>query len=190
MKHKEEIIFLLRQTGRTGIEDLIEWMDANGFFTSPCSSRHHLAQPGGLAEHSLNVFRTAMAWMNTMYQKEEIEITYDFINSITICALLHDLGKAGQYGKQAYLKNTEDSEFPYRGNPDLLYIPHEIRSIVIAQKFIELTEEEQFAILYHNGLYGELKGFKGKEFPLLLILHHSDMWAARVTEREGKKDEK
>lgn len=186
MNHKEEIIFLLRQTGRPGIEDLLEWMDENGFYDSPCSSRYHLAEPGGLAEHSLNVYKHCMAWTSTMHQKREIEVTYNFIDSIAICALLHDLGKAGQYGKPMYIKNTEDSVNPFSANKDLLYVPHEIRSIVIAQKFIDLTEEEQFAILYHNGLYGELNGFKGKEIPLLLILHHADMWAARVTEREDE----
>lgn len=184
---KERIEVLLRETKRSGIEDLLQWMDKNGFYDAPCSSKYHLAHPGGLAEHSLNVFKNCMAWTNAMFQKSEIEVTFDFINSITICALLHDLGKAGQFGKPMYIKNTEDSECTYIYNSKLLNVPHEVRSIAIASRFIELTEEEQFAILYHNGLYGELNGFKGKEKPLLLILHHSDMWAARVTEREEKQ---
>ena len=186
MTRKEQIEFLLRQTERKGIEDLLQYMDESGFYDAPCSSRYHLSIPGGLAEHSLNVFKNCIAWTSIMEQKKEIEATFDFIHSITICALLHDLGKAGQFGKPMYLKNAEDSEYPYRYNSKLLNVPHEVRSIAIASRFIELTEEEQFAILYHNGLYGELNAFKGKETPLLLILHHSDMWAARVTEREDK----
>ena len=186
MNHRHEITFLLRQTGRPGIDDLIKWMEENGFFEAPCSSRYHLAKPGGLAEHSLNVYKNCIAWTNAMYQNGEIEVTYSFFDSIAICALLHDLGKAGQFGKPIYLENTEDSEYPYRSNKDLLYVPHEIRSIAIASRFIELTEEEQFAILRHNGLYSDSQGLKGNETPLMLILHHSDMWAARVTEREEK----
>jgi hypothetical protein len=49
---KEEIIRLLQLTGRAGIDKLIEWMDQNGFFTSPCSGGHHLAKDEGLVEHS------------------------------------------------------------------------------------------------------------------------------------------
>lgn len=181
---KEEIKSLLKFTERAGIEDLIDWMENNGFFDASCSSKYHLAQPGGLAEHSLNVLRAALDMAKPLCAEN---ITFDFINSITICALLHDLGKAGQFGKPSYIENEDPANGAYHSNKDLLYIPHEVRSIAIASRFIELTEEEQFAILYHNGLYGELKSFKGNETPLLLILHHADMWAARVIEKEETK---
>ena len=188
---KEKIKELLKQTEIAGIEDLIDWMENNGFFDAPCSSKYHLAQPGGLAEHSLNVFRAALDLSKALYADK---ITFDFINSIIICSLLHDLGKAGQFGKPAYSITNQMSidlvpgtAATYESNKELLYVPHEVRSIAIASRFIELTEEEQFAILYHNGLYGELKSFKGNETPLLLILHHADMWAARVIEKEETK---
>lgn len=179
MKIKEEIKTLLKFTERAGIEDLIDWMENNGFFDAPCSSKYHLATPGGLAKHSLNVLRAALDMAKPLCVGN---ITFDFINSITICALLHDLGKAGQFGKPAYIENEDPADGAYHSNKDLLYIPHEVRSIAIASRFIELTEEEQFAVLYHNGMYGELKSFKGNETSLLLILHHADMWAARVIE--------
>lgn len=189
MNHREQIETFLKSIDRAGIEDLLAWMDKNGFYDAPCSSKYHLAKPGGLAEHSLNVLHHAIAWTNCLHMKNEITVSFDFIDSIVLCSLLHDLGKAGQFGKQNYIKNSgEDAgSAPFKTNNDLLYVPHEIRSVVIASKFIDLTEEEQFAILYHNGMYGELKGFKGKEMTLLLILHHSDMWAARVTEKEEEK---
>ena len=56
---KERIIELLRETGREGIEDLIAYMDEYGFFRAPCSTSHHLAKEGGLAEHSYNVLWVA-----------------------------------------------------------------------------------------------------------------------------------
>lgn len=34
---------LLKNTGREGIDDLISYMEENDFFTSPCSTRYHLA---------------------------------------------------------------------------------------------------------------------------------------------------
>ena len=35
---------LLKNTGREGIDDLISYMEENDFFTSPCSTRYHLAE--------------------------------------------------------------------------------------------------------------------------------------------------
>jgi len=178
---KRRIEGLLKSTERPGIEDLLQWMDENGFYDAPCSSKYHLAQAGGLAEHSLNVFINAHSIATALFSEKA---TYTFIDSITICALLHDLGKAGQFGKPNYImqQNEETGMNEYKGNKDLLYIPHEVRSIAIASKFIDLTEEEQYAILYHNGLYGELRGVKNHETPLYMILHFADLWAARVTE--------
>lgn len=202
MSMRERINALLRATGRKGIDDLILWMETNGFYDAPCSSKYHLAKPGGLAEHSINVFSNALLMYEALCIKEGKQATFEKTHSIILCSLLHDLGKAGQFGKPNYISfakhknafsqdssNEEFNDFEnvsiaYEINKDLLYVPHEIRSVVIASKFIDLTEEEQFAILYHNGLYGELKGFKGNEIPLYLILHNADMWAARVTEQE------
>ena len=183
---KERIEQVLRTTERAGIEDLLEWMDQNGFYSAPCSTKYHFSKPGGLAEHSLNVFGNAIRLTTELYNDCK-NLTFDFIDSVTICALLHDIGKVGQFGKENYVINTDpENPAPYCTNKDLLFVPHEIRSIAILSKFIDLTEEEQFAILYHNGLYGELKSFKGKETPLYMIIHAADMWASRVTEREEK----
>ena len=183
METKERIKQLLLSTEREGIEDLINWMDEAGFFDAPCSSKYHLCEPGGLAKHSLNVFQNAMNQTLSYYKENEEQITFDFINAVTLCSLLHDIGKTGQFGKSIYILNNDSPFPPYETNKDLLYIPHEVRSISILSKFIDLTEEEQYAILYHNGLYSNLTNFKGKETPLLLILHHADMWASRVTEK-------
>lgn len=179
---------LLRETEKPGIEGLLHYMDKAGFYNAPCSSRYHLAQPGGLAEHSLNVCKTALTLAAILYaQSVPYEEMQEIYNSITICALLHDLGKAGQYGKPGYI--LEEMPFgekdEYRTNKELLYIPHEIRSVAIAQHYIALTEEEQFAILHHNGLYSTLKNaLRNNETQLQMILHFADMWASRVIEKE------
>ena len=183
LRTDERIKKLLIQTKRKGIENLIEWMEQEGFFDAPCSSKYHLSEPGGLAKHSLNVFRTAIEETIGFFQDNQSKVTFDFIDSITLCALLHDVGKTGQFGKPNYTMCGEGTTATYEINKNLLYIPHEVRSIAILSKFIDLTEEEQYAILYHNGLYGEMKGFKGKETPLLMLLHFADMWASRVVEK-------
>ncbi|HWT74344.1 MAG TPA: HD family phosphohydrolase [Mobilitalea sp.] len=197
---KEEIIRLLKLTGRAGIDKLIEWMEQNGFFTSPCSGGHHLAKEEGLAEHSHNVYSVMCDFANTV--RQDIAIPFD---SIIIVSLLHDIGKCSQFGKPGYIPNMvkdgrptvkepeqklkQSDSKPFMGNPELLSVPHEVRSIQIASRFIELTEEENFAILYHNGMYGSLKyKLQGHETPLYLLLHMSDMWASRVVEID-KEDE-
>lgn len=189
---------LLFQTGRRGVAVLYEYMEENGFFQAPCSGAHHLAKEGGLAEHSLNVYRIMNADAASKLDPEE----YDKMkNSIIICSLLHDIGKIGQFQKPLYVPNmlkgrvtkanpnpepVQSDKKPFVTNPELLSVPHEIRSVSIIGEHMELTEDEYFAILYHNGLYGSLKyELQGKETPLYMLLHFADMWASRVTEMES-----
>ncbi len=196
---KDEIIEHLKYTERDGIDQLITYMDGNGFFTAPCSGQYHLSEEGGLAEHSLNVenimFQMAIGVGYTAPWAKDGDLT-EIDKSIVIVSLLHDLGKMGQFGKANYIPNMvksrkknedviQSTAKPFKTNPELLAVPHEIRSIQTANKFIELTEEENFAILYHNGMYGDLKyQLSGKERPLQMLLHFADMWASRVIEKE------
>ena len=187
---KETIINLLKETSRTGIIELIDAMEEGGFFEAPCSSDKHLSREGGLAEHSLNVVYK----MIELDKALKSDLPWD---SVIICGLLHDLGKMGDHGKTNYVFNvlksgTVSAAKPYKTNPELTYLPHEVRSAMIAERFIELTEEEETAILWHNGLYGQfIYDIPGKETKLYMVLHWADMWASRITEieNEGKEDE-
>lgn len=173
----------LIKTKRDNIKELIERMEDGGFYESPCSGAHHLAEPGGLLEHSLNVLtlarELARAWESTIPDE-----------SITISALLHDLGKMGDHGKPNYAENylkggSRSSAKPYITNTNLVYIPHEVRSVLIAERYIYLSEEEEQAILWHNGLYGQFRNdITGKETELYMVIHFADMWASRITEKE------
>ena len=183
---KDRFIEELKNTGRPNWELLVKAMEEGGFFTSPCSGKHHLSEPGGLLIHSLNVLNYARK-LNETFGKPVKD------DSIVITALLHDLGKMGDHGKPNYkeklLKSGERSEAePYITNKDLAYIDHEIRSVMIAERYIPLTEEEEQAILFHNGLYSLFKyEIQGKETPLYLIIHFSDMWCSRVVEEKEDK---
>ena len=186
MDNKKYVMDSLLKTGREGMADLLDAMVDWGFFSAPCSGGNHLACEFGLVHHTRNV----------MEQAEKIGVAllggaeYNKIqSSVVISAALHDLGKCGQFGKPNYVPNVlksgkaSDSK-PYKTNPDLLYVAHEIRSVAMAQMYIDLSEEEQFAILYHKGLYGPLKyDLQGKETPLYMIIHWADMWASRVIEK-------
>lgn len=193
---KDRIEELLLNTDRKGMKGLLVHMNKIGFYTAPCSALHHLCKEGGLAEHSLNVLDVADELMNNIPFADQIPV-----DSIKICALLHDIGKCGQFGKPGYVPNMvkdgrptkaePEQKYklsetkPFTGNPDLLYIDHEVRALQIITKYIDLTEEESFAILHHNGMYSNLKyALSGKETPLQMLIHFADMWASRVIEKE------
>ena len=94
---KEEILELLRSTEREGIEDVIGDLEAWGFFTAPASAGHHLNTEGGLALHSLNTCKAALAvWeaMKTLEPSLEHEVKRD---SIILASLLHDVCKCDIY---------------------------------------------------------------------------------------------
>lgn len=194
--NKDIIKKLLLSTGREGMELLVEHMEEYGFFETPCSTQHHLSEPGGLAAHSLNVLDVA----------KDLSKALNHIvpeSSVVIVSLLHDIGKMGQFNKPNYVPNMlkgratkanpnpepyQSTSKPYITNPELLYVDHEVRALSIISKFIDLTEEEQQAILWHNGLYGPFKyEIQGKETPLYMILHWADMWASRIVELEDEE---
>lgn len=191
LSNKKYVVDSLLKTKREGIEDLVDYMEEIGFFSAPCSGSYHLACEFGLVHHTRHVMELAekigvALFGGTEYNKIQ--------NSVVIAAALHDLGKCGQFGKPNYvpnvLKSGAPAAKPFKTNPDLLYVDHEIRSVAIAQMFIDLTEEEQFAILYHNGMYGPLKySLQGKETPLYMIIHWADMWASRVVEKSKESEE-
>jgi len=184
---KERILFLLRSTQREGIEDLIAWMEDNGFFTAPCSTDKHLCKEGGLAVHSLNVYETFKDFVVAVDKDWSLENS----DSIKLCCLLHDIGKVGDHDKAYYipniLKSGKPSESkPYVVNPDLTYEEHEIRSALIIERFIKLTEDEESAILHHNGLFSKLDSSYGNanfcKTKLAFLLHTADMWCSRFVE--------
>lgn len=187
-----QIHILLKWTERKGINALLRYMESIGFFKAPASTRYHGAYEGALAEHSLNVYNLAIdlagAWLGEdwLYKNE---------NSVVIASLLHDLGKAGQFNKPLYvdniLKTGQSRTQPFKHNEELITLDHEIVSVIEASKFIKLTEEEQFAIAYHNGLYTNIGryGLQGKERPLQMIIHFADLWASRVVEQKGVNNE-
>jgi len=200
---REVIEQSLLKTGRDGVEDLLDFMDEVGFFTAPASGGNHSSGEGGLAEHSVNVMTMAEKFGVAAYGGEKFNEVKD---SIVITALLHDLGKCGDYGKQMYVPNMvqdgrptkadpvqkykQSDKKPWKRNMELLPLDHATRSIKLATLFIDLTEDEEFAIRYHDGLYETANyAVKGHETQLYMLLHWADMWSSRVLEgNTGESD--
>ena len=186
LDNRRFVVDSLLKTKREGMEDLIDAMDEWGFFKAPCSGSYHLACEFGLLHHTRHVMEFGEKIGVALLGGAEYNKIQD---SVVISTALHDLGKCGQFGKPNYIPNIlssgeQSKPKPFITNPDLLYVAHEIRSISMAQMYIDLTEEEQFAILYHNGMYSPLKyDLSGKETPLQMIVHWADMWACRVIEK-------
>ena len=191
LDNKKYVIDRLLATKREGMEDLISYMEEIGFFHAPCSGGNHLSCEFGLVHHSRNVMMAAEDIGYALLGKVKYA---EIMDSVIIAAALHDLGKCGDYGKQMYvpniLKSGKASEAkPFKRNPALLPLDHATRSIKLATLFIDLTEDEEFAIRYHDGLYETANyAVKGNETPLYLILHYADLWSSRVTEGSTDKE--
>lgn len=185
LDNKQYVRDSLLSTKRPRMEDLINYMTECGFFEAPCSSQFHLASKFGLVHHTRNVMETAEKIGVTLLGGAEYNKIQE---SVIIAAGLHDLGKMGQFEKQLYtpklLKDGSVGKVPYEQNKELLPVDHEIRSVAIASMFIDLTEEEQFAILYHNGLCGTVGRYslQSHETQLYLIVHTADLWCSRFLE--------
>lgn len=201
LDNKKYVVDHLLSTKREGMEDLIAYMEEIGFFEAPCSGGNHLACQFGLVHHSRNVM---MAAENIGYALLGKVKYAEIRDSVIIAAALHDLGKCGDFGKQMYVPNMikdgrptkaepeqkykQSESKPFKRNPALLPLDHATRSIKLATLFIDLTEDEEFAIRYHDGLYESANyAVKGNETLLYLILHYADLWSSRVT--EGSTDE-
>lgn len=196
LDNKKYVVNRLLEIQRPGMEDLIAYMEEIGFFNAPCSGGNHLSCEFGLVHHTRNVI---MAAENIGYALLGKQKYMEIRDSVTIAAALHDLGKCGDYGKQMYVPNMikdgrptkaepeqkykQSESKPFKRNPALLPLDHATRSIKLATLFIDLTEEEEFAIRYHDGLYESANyAVKGNETPLYLILHYADLWSSRITE--------
>lgn len=183
INYKVAIEYQLKSTKRKGINNLLEYMEQNGFYEAPASTRFHGSEAGALARHSYNVLLYAEELADAWLSIGDSGALHD---SIIICSLLHDLGKIGQFNKPYYvdniLKSGQSKTQPYKVNPELTTLPHEVVSVIEASRFIKLTEQEQFAIAYHNGLYTDIGRYalQGKETPLQMIIHFADLWESRT----------
>ena len=89
MTNKERFkeIFISQVT-RPGAADLLAWLGTTDFFEAPASTRFHGAYPGGLVEHSLNVYYALLGQSTIREYGGE---------SVAVVALLHDVCKTGYY---------------------------------------------------------------------------------------------
>ena len=197
---------------RPGAADLLYYLEKqSSFFTDPASGKYHLNVPGGLCQHSLNVYHRLMNLVATEpYLFENGGFPAPGKDSIAVIALLHDLCKIGCYQQEARNQKNYDPEkvkaagwgvkhdqlgdfiwetvMQYKFDDPMPY-GHGEKSVYIISGYMKLSREEAFAIRYHMGPWqdGE-KNNVNKTFelyPLAVLAHIADMQATYFDERES-----
>ena len=174
---------------REGADKLLDFLtNGSDFFTAPASTRYHGAYPGGLLEHSLNVYDCLVDILARPRMKEVYGLEYSE-ESIALVALLHDVCKVNFYKEGT--RNVKDetgrwTTVPYYTIEDTLPYGHGEKSAYIVSAYLRLTREEAFAIRYHMGFSGTEDtanvGRALEMFPLAYALVCADMEAAFLVE--------
>lgn len=198
-ENKEKFISILRSSNRAGIEDLIKWLDTKSdFFTAPSSTIYHGNYPGGLCEHSLNVYYAVKSFYKTYKELSLPEKNIDDIkeDNIIIASLLHDLCKTNFYTKVEKFAKDENGAwvkyYTYKID-EKLPLGHGSKSIFIAQNFIKLTASELCAIMWHMGM-SDIGAWVSnyqkpsmqqscEKVPLTVLLMQADFFASHCMEQ-------
>jgi len=197
--NRERFRAILQATGRDGIDYILEDLDTWGFFDAPASARNHFNFPGGLAEHSLNVYDMAMALRGAIVpMRSDMEKALN-PDSIAIAALLHDVCKTNIYrhtkrkqrNEIGVWEEIEGYEVDYTEMP----VGHGEKSVImLLRSGLDLEDEEIFAIRWHMGPWDlpaqsiEMdKSYRKAQdrSPLVALIHSADTLAAQILERDA-----
>lgn len=167
---------------RKGITELLDYLETTDFFTAPASTKYHGAYPGGLVEHSLNVYRRLVSKQADMPAGTKDE-------TIAVTALLHDICKVNTYEQTGTLcADFEQKAYSYTYRNELP-AGHGEKSVILIQRYMQLTDEEIIAISWHMGGFDararETRELSEawKKHPLAVLLHLADMEATWLDER-------
>ena len=194
----------LAKVQRPGMDKLLEYIRKSDFYTAPASTKHHLAAPGGLLQHSLNVLdamRGLLAF-NSVTGTWEYHAAFKIVttipdDSVIMMALLHDICKTHFYGTSTRNQKNDATgkweKVPYYTVEDKMPLGHGPKSAMIVKQYMELTTPEMYAIWWHMGFNGNYEndtaaGASFEKYPLALALYTADMMASRLM--EGEKQNK
>lgn len=199
-KNKQEFEELLRSTGREGVDDVIDYLEKEGFFEAPASAGHHLNVPGGLCQHSLNSCRVGLTIWEGM-QKLDAAAAAVKRESVIIATLLHDVCKTDVYQRTTRKRknkatgqweDTQGYKVSYKNFP----MGHGEKSVILLLLAgLELYDDEMLAIRWHMGAFGlNLNSYEDErnydtarmEYPLCAIVQCADSLAAAVMETTGE----
>lgn len=174
---------------REGSKDLLDYLIKSDFFVAPASTQFHSAYEGGLAEHSINVYKRYKQSLLNEYGKNYSDRISD--ESIAICGLLHDVCKIDIFKIDMRNKKVDGNwvQVPFYTVEDGLPYGHGEKSVYILSGFMKLTREEAMIINWHmggfdarvrGGAYGLSDAYY--KFPNAVIFHTCDMLATYLDE--------
>lgn len=156
-------------------DELMIYLKNNGFFTQWASINHHGNYDGGLFDHSYVVYLKLQEYTN------KLGLVWERPESPFIVGFFHDLCKIDAYK----VDKDENGEWAMARNKEMLLHEHGIKSVVLLQRYLKLTDEEIACITYHMGAYTSPElwdnyGNAVKLFPNVLYTHASDMYVSHV----------
>ena len=177
---------------RAGAEKLLNWLqNSTDFFTAPASSRHHLARPCGLVEHSLNVYDRLCRLVTAERESGAAWAKDCSDETVAIVSLLHDVCKANYYKQDTrnIKQNGQWVQVPYYTVEDQMPYGHGEKSAFIIDRLMRLTVEEATAIRFHMGGFGQQPGDYSMtnayyKYPLAVLTHIADIQATYLDEQE------
>ena len=184
---------------RDGAASMLYWLDSKtDFFKAPASRKHHLAQPGGLVIHSLNVYKRLLeiTARDVFGGTDGALLAEDVVETVAILGLLHDVCKADVYHQETKRRKNPDTGkwedcmgYTFR---DPFPLGHGEKSLYLITRHMALTEEEAMAIRWHMGAYDDaVKGGSRSMTeamnmtPWVWRLQEADMCAAWIDERSA-----
>ena len=167
---------------REGATEILNWLEETDFFEAPASANHHGNYPGGLAAHATNVYYRLRekAEIEKLWEEEKEE-------SIAITALLHDVCKANFYKKKGINVTGKGVSYFYEYD-NQFPAGHGEKSVILIQRYMQLTTEEIMAINWHMGGFDTRSKTRDlsiawERYPLAILLHLADMEATWIDER-------
>lgn len=177
---------------REGADKILAYLTSShcDFFDAPASTKHHGSYPGGLLQHSLNVYDCLVDILSRERYKSVYGIAYSE-ESIAIASLLHDICKTNFYVKDTRNVKVDGKweTIPCYSIEDTLPYGHGEKSVYIISGFMKLTRDEAFAIRWHMGFSDtDNKNAVGQAFtmfPLAFALSTADMEATYYLEKNN-----
>ena len=190
----------LDKVQRPGMDKLLEYIRSSDFYRAPASTKYHLACPGGLLQHSLNVLDAlrGLLLFNSITSSWEYRTACKVVDtipddSVIIMALLHDICKTHFYSTSTRnQKNDRTGQWekvPFYTIDDKMPLGHGAKSAMIIKQYTTLTSQEMYAIWHHMGFNGNYEndtavGKSIEMYPAVLALQTADMMASKFMEDE------
>ena len=188
---------------RPGIDKLMAYIRKSDFYTAPASTHYHLSCEGGLLQHSLNVLdalRGILAqnpdggWEYRVAGRKVAALTDE---SVILIALLHDLCKTYFYSTS--LRNAKNEQtgkwekVPFYTVDDKMPLGHGCKSAMLAKTYINLTNDEMYAIWWHMGFTDTDDRLSLsnaiEKYPVVWATHTADIMASNFMEdKSGNKE--